>query len=64
MPFDEIRNIKVGFIENIGEIHDVEFKFEFYDVKQGEEEIILEYLPYLFYKYSRHDNGKIGRAHV
>ena len=33
MPFDEIRNIKAGFIENIGEIHDVEFKFEFYDVK-------------------------------
>ena len=57
MPFDEIRNIKAGFIENIGEIHDVEFKFEFYDVKQGEEEIIREYLPYLFYKYSRHDSG-------
>ena len=53
MPFDEIRNIKAGFIENIGEIHDVEFKFEFYDVKQGEEEIIREYLPYLYYEIGR-----------
>lgn len=57
IPYKETDAVRKKILENFNELNRVEFVFDYSNLIQVEEEIVLEYLPYLFNMYTEKEYG-------
>lgn len=57
IPYKETDAVRKKILENFNELNCVEFVFDYSNLIQVEEEIVLEYLPYLFNMYTEKEYG-------